>query len=87
MRNSFLSMILFLVFFILFQYALQYVLVMLGFSGVWLYIMFDFILAFAFAYFQYPSVYRKEAFKNPRFHMSVAIYFALLVGLDLLFRL
>ena len=85
MRNSFLSMIIFIIGFILFQYVLSAVLVAVGFTGVWLFIVFDLILAFAFAWFQYPSIYRKEAFKNPRFHMSVAIYFAVLVLLDLLF--
>ena len=87
MRGSFLSIILYLILFIIFQNALQYFLLWIGFEGIWLFIVFDLILAFTFAYINYPRIYRKSAFKDSRFHMSVALWFAIFIGMDLLFRL
>ena len=86
MRNSFFSIMISLVVFILLQYLIQAALIALGVSGIWFFILFDLILAFLFAYLQYPSIYRKQALRDPRFHMSFAMYFGILVVLDLIFR-
>ena len=86
MRNSFFSIMLSLVMFILLQYLIQGALIALGITGIWFFILFDLILAFIFAWIQYPRIYRKQAIRDPRFHMSFAMYFAILVVLDLIFR-
>jgi heme/copper-type cytochrome/quinol oxidase subunit 2 len=66
------------------QYFLQIFLLSLGFSYVAIELIIDLVLAFIFSLLNYRGR-KKDAFKDPRFHRNVAIYFGIFVIVALLF--
>mgnify|MGYP003291517910 CR=1 FL=1 len=54
----------------------------IGLNLLWVALIIDFILSFIFALVNYPGS-KKEAFRDSRFHSTVAIYFILLAGFAL----
>ena len=84
-RNPLLRFVIFMALVILFQRALGYALSYIGLTGLAYFIVFELIMAFVFAYLYYPAPYRKDCLKNPKFHMTVAGFFAVFVVLELLF--
>lgn len=71
-----------LILILLLQYALQYVLVLLNFPFLWINIIIDFVLAVVFTLINFRG---QEKLKNPAFHRSILIYFAILTVMSILF--
>ncbi len=71
-----------LIFILLLQVGLQYVLTMLSFSNLWICIIIDFVLAVVFTLFNFRG---REKLRNPSFHQSVAVYFLILSIFSLIF--
>ena len=67
------------------QYALQMVLAAIGVSGIAIFIIVEFVISVLFAYLMYPAPYRKNAWRDPKFHMNIAIFFAVFVVIQLVF--
>ena len=61
--------------FLLAQILIQNFLILLGFNGIALVILYNLLLSFVAVLIYYPTGYRKEAFKNPDFYRDVAIFF------------
>lgn len=76
------SSIIYLVLLLAFQVILQYVLIYFGITGIWYYIVFDFILAIVFSLLDFRG---REKLRNPEFHKTLAIYFVILMVVSLLF--
>ena len=70
--------------FFLAQILIQNFLILLGFNGIALVILYNLLLSFVAVLIYYPSGYRKEAFKNPEFYRDVAIFFLIFLLLALL---
>ena len=66
------------------QIVIEIFLASLGVPTLYIEICIDLVLAFLFSYFNYRGS-RKEAIKDPLFHRNVAITFAILILISLLF--
>ena len=66
------------------QIVIEIFLASLGVPTLYIEICIDLVLAFLFSYFNYRGN-RKEAIKDPLFHRNVAITFAILILISLLF--
>ncbi len=65
------------------QYVLQLVLASIGLDAITIFIIVEFCISVLFAYIMYPAPYRKNAWRDPKFHMNIAIFFAVFVILQL----
>jgi len=70
--------------FLLAQILIQNFLILLGFNGIALVILYNLLLSFVAVLIYYPSGYRKEAFSNPDFYRDVAIFFLIFLLLALI---
>ncbi len=76
--------VIYIVAIILIQRLLSMLLLALGINGVAYLIVFELIVAFLFAFLNYPGD-KKGFIKDPKFHKMFAIFFAVLIGLQVLF--
>ena len=78
-----------LIFMMLAIYLMQIVIVnilgLIGIGGLASVIILEFIMAVVFAYIYYPAPYRKDALKDPKFHMSICIFFVLFMVFQFIF--
>jgi len=71
-----------LILILLLQYALQYILVFLNIPFFWINIIIDFVLSVVFTLINFRG---QEKWRNPAFHRSILIYFAILTVMSILF--
>lgn len=67
------------------QYVLGVVLTAIGLHALAVFLIIEFVISVIFAYLIYPAPYRKEAYKDPRFHMNIAIFFTVFIILRFIF--
>lgn len=67
------------------NYGVAYFLMRLGIYGLAANLIMSVILAFTLALINYPSPYRKQAFKDPNFHKMFGIFFIIFFLLNLIF--
>ena len=75
MKVDFTRLLVVLIGFLVAQKFIQYFLVMLGFSGITLVILYNFLLAGVATLIYYPSGYKKMAFKDPEFYKNLSFFF------------
>ena len=56
------------------QFVLQNVLASFGVDAVAIFIIVELVISVLFAYIIYPAPYRKTAWKDPKFHLNIAIF-------------
>lgn len=69
----------------LLQFVLQIALAAIGISAIAVFIIIELVISVLFAYLMYPAPYRKTAWRDPKFHLNIAIFFSVFVVLQLLF--
>lgn len=84
MRNI-TSFIIFIVLIWGIQYVLQMFLVSIGLNYLAIFIIVELVVSIIFAYLMYPAGNRRNAIKDPRFHLNIAIFFAVFVLLQIIF--
>jgi hypothetical protein len=84
--NPIVRYIIFIVGIISFQYVIGSILNILGINPLIATIIMQLSIAFLFAYLYYPAAYRRNALRDPKFHMNVAIFFVVFLVINILFR-
>ena len=69
----------------LLQYVLQIVLGSMGIDALAVFIIIELVISVLFAYIVYPAPYRRNAWRDPKFHLNIAIFFSIFVILHLVF--
>jgi hypothetical protein len=85
-NNPIVRYIIFIVGIISFQYVIGSILNILGINPLIATIIMQLSIAFLFAYLYYPAAYRRNALRDPKFHMNVAIFFVVFLVINILFR-
>jgi hypothetical protein len=85
-NNPIVRYIIFIVGIISFQYVIGSILNILGINPLIATIIMQLSIAFLFAYLYYPAPYRRNALRDPKFHMNVAIFFVVFLVINILFR-
>ena len=85
-NNPIVRYIIFIVGIISFQYVVGTILNLLGVNPLIGTIIMQLLIAFVFAYLYYPAPFRRNALRDPKFHMNVAIFFVVFLVINILFR-
>lgn len=85
-NNPIVRYIIFIVGIISFQYVLATVLNLFGVNPLIGTIIIQLAMAYVFAYLYYPAPFRRNAIRDPKFHMNVAIFFVVFLVINILFR-
>ena len=78
------GIVVWLIFLFAIQYGLSYLFQMLGMNYYVSDTLINLVLSFIFSFVNYRGN-KKEAFKDPRFHRNIAVYFVVLMIFSLLF--
>ena len=83
--NGIIRLVIFMFAIYFMQVVIVNILGLLGIGGLTGVIILEFIMAVVFAYIYYPAPYRKYALKDPKFHMSICIFFILFMAFQFIF--
>jgi hypothetical protein len=85
MNNFIIRYAIFIIGIFLFQQVLTSILIALNFEFIAIIILVELGMAFLFALLYYPPGYRRIAWRDPRFHMNVAVFFGIFILIEFLF--
>lgn len=85
MNNFIVRYAIFIIGIFLFQQVLTSVLIALHFDFLAIIIVVELGMAVLFALLYYPPGFRRVAWRDPRFHMNVAVFFGIFILIEVLF--